>query len=84
VASAKIKAHIKSKMGGWDGTPDVVPFPRRGGKTALRDWAKDWEEFGRRVRRDILVLEKLLVDKGVIDKADLYGDPGDPPPDPEI
>jgi hypothetical protein len=90
VASEKIKKHIKSKMQ-WDGTPDVVAFPPRGGgprepvgKAALQQWAQDWNEFGRRVRRDILVLEKLLVDKGLIDKADLYGDPGDPPPDPDI
>ena len=87
MASDKIKAHIKSKMKvrrtgkPWDGTPDVVDFPRR---NAFQDWAKDWEEFGRRVRRDILVLEKLLVDKKIIDKADLYGDPGDPPPPPDI
>jgi hypothetical protein len=84
VASERTKAYIKSKLGGWDGTPDVVPFPRRSGPNALQDWAKDWNEFGRRVRRDILVLEKLLRDKGDINQADLYGDPGDPPPDPEI
>ena len=90
MASDKIKAHIKSKMEDrrtdqpWDGTPDVERFTQRGGANAIQDWAVDWEEFGRRVRRDILVLEKLLVDKGLIDKADLYGDPGDPPPPPDI
>jgi hypothetical protein len=85
-----MKAHIKSKKMPdpktglpWDGTPDVVKFPQRVGPAALREWSKDWYEFGRRVRRDIFVLEKLLVDRGV-DPAELFGDPGDPPPDPEI
>ena len=64
--------------------PDRECLRQRGGANAIQDWAVDWEEFGRRVRRDILVLEKLLVDKGLIDKADLYGDPGDPPPPPDI
>jgi hypothetical protein len=81
VASKEIRDYIESKMYGWNGEQDSSEFPRR---HALRDWARDWEEFGRRVRRDILVLEKVLVDNKLIDKADLYGDPGDPPPDPEI
>ena len=90
MASAKIKAYIESKMVDrrtgrpWDGTPDVVAFAQRVGPTAIREWAKDLEEFNRRVRRDILVLEKLLVDKCGVDPADFYGDPGDPPPDPDI
>lgn len=88
MASEKMKAYIQSKKmldpdtgKPWDGTPDVVKFEQRAG---LRDWAKDWYKFGQRVRRDILVIEKLLVDKCGVDPAEFYGDPGDPPPDPEI
>ena len=77
MASQEIKDHIKSKMDGWDGTPDKLPKSTGG-------WEGDMYEWGRRVRRDILVLEKLLVDNKVINKADLYGDPGDPPPPPDI
>ena len=90
MATAKIKAHIKSKMQ-WDGMPEVLVFPPRTfstqhlvDKDEIRAWVHDWNEFGRRVRRDILVLEKLLVDKCGVDPADFYGDPGDPPPDPDI
>ena len=89
MASDKIKAHIKSKMNGWDGKPAAPARPEPDGPRpvnagALDAWLRDCYEFQRRVRRDNLVLEKLLVDKGLIDKADLYGDPGDPPPPPDI
>lgn len=39
-------------------------------------------EWGLKVRRDILVIEHHLKSLGV-DPADMYGDPGDPPPPPE-
>ena len=72
MASQPIMDYISKKMNGWDGTPDTWP--------STGNWERDMYEWGRRVRRDILVLERLLVDKGDIKQQDLYGDPGDPPP----
>ena len=60
--------------------PDVRPV----NVEELKMWVKEVEEFGRRVRRDILVLERLLIAKGGSDWEHLYEDPGDPPPPPDI
>lgn len=96
MANKDVEKHIASKkMLGADGKPwdpnSKRAFPQRGGGpkgpidgNAIGEWAGDWQEFGRRVRRDILALEKLLVVKKLIVEADLYGDPGDPPPPPDV
>jgi len=89
MASNHIKALIHSKMDGWEGDPQDY-LELTGGakepvnKADLQKWIENSHEFARRVRRDILVLEHLLVAKGLIDEQDLYGDPGDPPPDPDL
>ena len=92
MASERTKAYIKGMTDGWDGE-DPVPVVRRRPGTGnprqvnaadLQAWLDECYAFQRKVRRDILVLENLLVAKGVINEQDLYGDPGDPPPDPEI
>ncbi|MBM4189065.1 MAG: hypothetical protein FJ206_17330 [Gemmatimonadetes bacterium] len=44
------------------------------------EWAIQMYLWARRVRRDILAIEKHLKDQG--SNPDLYGDPGDPPPPP--
>jgi hypothetical protein len=45
-------------------------------------WYLDLFEWGKRVRRDILVIEEHLKDQRKLTDDDFYGDPGDPPPDP--
>ena len=47
-----------------------------------RDYFKELDEWARKVRRDILVIEYHLKKLGVT-KADIFGDPGDPPPPPD-
>lgn len=70
---------IQRAMGGWDGlSPDAVT--RRGNGLA---WAEEMYRWGRRVRRDILVIEHHLKAQHRLTDADFYGDPGDPPPPPE-
>jgi hypothetical protein len=49
------------------------------GLNDLKDYATRMYEWGRAVRRDILVLEYHLKKAGV-SPTDFYGDPGDPPP----
>ena len=86
MAGQEMKDYIGSMMDGWDG---VQPENRGLGQGAinevnLRNWMLDVYRFNRRVRRDILALERLLIASGVIDWKDLYGDPGDPPPPDDI
>jgi hypothetical protein len=69
---------IKKEMDGWDGTPPPDIRPRD-----LTEWAKEMEKWGRRVRRDILVLEHHVAElagRSADAKSMFYGDPGDPPP----
>jgi hypothetical protein len=92
--SPKWKKHdaiLTGKMG--SPRPNATtPFKRRGDedskpKEAKRkkkegvEYRKDWESWGRRVRRDILVIEAFLQAK--FPDFDPYGDPGDPPPPPD-
>jgi hypothetical protein len=94
MASERIREYISEEMKDpdsgaiWDGTPDTLQYANNTGQrlpvdgVAILQWMHNCHEWNRRVRRDILVLEKLLVDRGTIIQADLYGDPGDPPPPP--
>jgi hypothetical protein len=93
MASEEIRKYIRSTNINdgkpWNDAPGVGPFPQRrvanSGEfdaVGFAEWAHDWREWGLRVRRDILVLEHLLVGASI--KQHLYGDPGDPPPDPEL
>jgi hypothetical protein len=57
----------------------------------VRHYAKDMEEWGTRVRRDIIVLEHHIMElrkccKMAGTPEDLFfdGDPGDPPPSGEL
>lgn len=45
-------------------------------------YLRDLDDWARKVRRDILVIEYHLKKLGV-DEADIFGDPGDPPPPPD-
>jgi len=70
---------IKDKMKGWDGTtaPPVNQVQQ------LEQWAEEMQAWGRKVRRDILVLERhvaKLTGPFADPKRMFYGDPGDPPP----
>lgn len=90
--------HIKAEMGGWDGLParaedTYTQLPKLDRNhpvdpdvlaKLLADFNENWRQFGLRVRRDILVLEKLVIPDNVQRRATLYGDPGDPPLDPDI
>ncbi len=65
--------------------PWFIPKVPQGGEdkdlTDLRLWVRDMVDWGKRVRRDILDLEKNVdALKGTMTPA---GDPGDPPPEPE-
>jgi len=86
----EIVAHIEREMDGWDGRPDApTPVPQ-----TAREWAQEMWEWGRRVRRDILVLEyhmfRLLNQGDRIRERDevfyteFFGDPGDPPAPPPV
>lgn len=76
IKDEKIKKLIKEKLG-WDGEKvQESKNPRE-----LLAWCEDMVTWGRRVRRDILVLEHHVkaLGKGT---PEFYGDPGDPPPAP--
>jgi hypothetical protein len=72
------KGKLKDKMG----NPRAKEEDRGGTTpaTALGQWFKDMEVWGRRVRRDIILLEAYL--REVNPTIELYDDPGDPPPPP--
>ena len=56
------------------------PTPR----TSVGRWAWDMYTWGRKVRRDILILEQHVAKlKGAKERDLFYGDPGDPPPPPD-
>ena len=79
--SREIVELIKKEMKGWDGTGEdaVTEWGER------HDWALKMYKWGRKVRRDILVIEHHLKTRFPDLKADgffLPGDPGDPPPPP--
>ena len=74
-----IKKLIDDKMK-WDGRA-----PEQRGPYRYKEWkeyARNLDQWARAVRRDILVIEYHLKQRGV-KESDLYGDPGDPPPPPE-
>ena len=76
----KLKMEIEGKMMAARPVPPgkAGPFTYPG-LNDLRDYATRMYEWGRAVRRDILVLEYHLKKAGV-SPTDFYGDPGDPPP----
>ena len=87
----EIVAHIEREMDGWDGRPDE---PTGRVPQDWAEWAQEMWDWGRRVRRDILVLEYHLF--GLLNQGDrirerdevfyseFYGDPGDPPLPPGV
>jgi hypothetical protein len=81
VDSSSLKA-IDAKIGTLNQTPKSVRPPTN--IAEFNDWTMEMFLWGRRVRRDILVLEQYLREVGKIkDKApdpSFIGDPGDPPP----
>jgi len=88
MTNAEIRKLVSAKMGGWNGMPPTIKDYEPLGLSrsdpvsvdSVKNLANNWREFGIRVRRDILMLEQLLIDKGVLKEAELYRDPGDPPP----
>ena len=91
MAKPELVAHIEAEMGGWDGTPERAEdvYQPLGdlvkGEPVTTDvllaFNRNWRQWALRVRRDILVIEALLAH---VSKDDLFGDPGDPPPDPDL
>lgn len=77
--NSKIVDLIKRRMNGWDG----MPGPVNSRPQNRMEWASAMYEWGRRVRRDILVIEHHLTTHLNVASDDLYGDPGDPPPPPD-
>lgn len=65
--------HTAPRQKGW--RPSGSPDP-------LNEWSRRMYWWGRKVRRDILVLEHHLKNlKGAnLPNTEFYGDPGDPPP----
>ena len=65
-----------------------VPNGQPINEDVLRAWLKhvnnNWAEWAMRVRRDLLVIEKLVIPDDERRAWELYGDPGDPPIDPEL
>jgi hypothetical protein len=57
--------------------------PYTGSFTELLDWSWRMWVWGRRVRRDMLVLEMQL-DAITGSKIPKFDDPGDPPPPPDL
>lgn len=78
---ADLLKYVQDNMAGWNGEGRFGPPPPKG-VGSLTTWAYDMEQWCFKVRRDILVLEKLLIDHKLITRDDIYGDPGDPPPPP--
>jgi hypothetical protein len=85
--------YVMDRMSKWDGmdpVPIVDPLPPIGpvfkdfNEARVRQWMHACYEFQMRVRRDILVLERVLIEECNVDEAHFYGDPGDPPPDPDM
>jgi len=77
---------LRPKMGAPSGS-DVKRGPDKPGKRARGTaYAADMEKWGRRVRRDIILLEHYLKQLNQTTGANLdivlYDDPGDPPPPP--
>ncbi|HLG06779.1 MAG TPA: hypothetical protein VI383_11595 [Gemmatimonadales bacterium] len=73
---------LRAKMGN-PSADDVRRGPARArvrGKVEAA-WAADMERWGRRVRRDIILLEAHI--RQIWPAAQLYNDPGDPPPPPK-
>ena len=82
----KMVEEVKDKMkdGGTVPPRKAGPFSpqtRGDARRDVNDYGNRMYEWGRAVRRDILVLEYHLKKLGV-NPNDLYGDPGDPPPPP--
>lgn len=78
VAQAERKADAKrSKRTRWNLTTNGQVSPPE-----LFKYLNDLDSWARKVRRDILVIEYHLKKLGV-KKADIFGDPGDPPPPPD-
>jgi hypothetical protein len=77
----EIKELIEQMMR-WDGSGSD-PEPGSCNGRPAHQWAWEMWHWGRRVRRDILVLEHHVARLKKGDPKDLfYGDPGDPPPPP--
>lgn len=74
----EIKDLIRRELG-VDGDKIVGKIGRQQPSQAYFTKLNEW---GQKVRRDILVIEYHLKALGV-PEADFYGDPGDPPPPPE-
>ena len=75
--------HVKEHMGGWNGEGRKGPPPPNG-VGPITQWVYAMEQWGFKVRRDILVIEKLLIPDDEVRQRELYGDPGDPPIDPDL
>lgn len=63
--------------------PGPEPHFSQKSSADVNGYGQDIYEWGRRVRRDILVLEYHLKERCRVRDDELYGDPGDPPPPPE-
>jgi hypothetical protein len=89
----EVDKDLKLRKASWDvpglGEPTVWPnitamfgnLADPNAELVLKEYGRQVQEWGRRVRRDILVLENWL--EILYPNIKFFGDPGDPPPPPE-